>query len=267
MPTLLISRNCLPESRILAANARKARWEVQWLGRRRGPARLRERECALYAETDLALRVARMHGLGLIEPTLDLLARLPRKYLLRQVDFMTLSAAQTLTGRTFVKPADCTAKVFDAAIYEAGRFIFCDDDLSPQTPVLASEPVDWEAEFRLVVQERKVVAFSPYIRGGWLARNAQGEWPFSQTEAEEMLSFARELLANDAVALPPAFVLDVGFIGSRGWAVVEMNPVWCSGLLGCDLNVMLPVLRRACQRIDQLSCADRQWVIERPAAR
>jgi hypothetical protein len=263
MPTLLISRSCLPESRILAANARKARWNVQWLERRRSPARLHTRECGLYAETDMALRVARLHGLSLIEPTLDLLARLPRNYLLRQVDFMTLSEAQTLTAPKFVKPADCTAKVFDAAVYEAGRYIFCDDDLSPQTPVLASEPVAWEIEFRVVVMERRIVAFSPYIRGGWLARNAQGQWPFSQAEAEEMLAFAGELLANENVDLPPAFVLDVGFIDSRGWAVVEMNPVWCSGLLGCDLSVILPVLRRACLPTDQLSCADRAWVIER----
>jgi hypothetical protein len=182
------------------------------------------------------------------------------------VDFMTLSEAKASTEPTFVKPADCAAKVFDAAIYEAGRFIFCDDDLPPQTPVLASEPVDWEAEYRVVVHERKLIAFSPYIRGGWLARNAQGQWPFSQAEAREMLSFVHELLANESVALPPAFVLDVGVIEARGWAVVEMNPVWCSGLLGCDLSVMLPVLRRACQRIDELSCADRRWVIERSAA-
>jgi hypothetical protein len=239
---------------------------VQWLERRRGPARLHGGEFGLYAETDIALRVAGLHGLSLLEPTLDLLARLPRKYLLRQVDFMTLSEAQTLTGPTFVKPADCTAKLFDAAVYEAGQFIFCDDDLSPQTPVLASEPVNWEAEFRVVVRERSIIAFSPYIRGGWLARNAQGQWPFSQAEAEEMLSFAGELLADENVALPPAFVLDVGFIDSRGWAVVEMNPVWCSGLLGCDLSVVLPVLRRACRRIDQLSCADRPWVIDRSDA-
>lgn len=266
MPTLLISRSCLPESRMLAATARKAHWDVQWLQRRCGPARLHGFECGLYAETDVALRVARLHGLALIEPALDLLTQLPSEYLLRQVEFMTLSEAKALTEPTFVKPADCTAKVFDAAIYEAGRFIFCDDDLPPQTPVLASEPVDWEAEYRVVVHERKIIAFSPYIRGGWLARNAQGQWPFSQAEAREMLSFVHELLANESVAFPPAFVLDVGVIEARGWAVVEMNPVWCSGLLGCDLSVMLPVLRRACQRIDELSCADQRWVIERSAA-
>jgi hypothetical protein len=85
-------------------------------------------------------------------------------------------------------------------------------------------------------------------------------------EAEEMLAFARKLLFDDGVDVPPAFVLDVGLIASRGWAVVEMNPVWCSGLLGCDLAVMPPVLRRACRRSAELSCSDRRWLIDRELA-
>jgi hypothetical protein len=90
-----------------------------------------------------------LHGLALIEPALDLLARFPQDYLLRQVDFMTLAEAETLTEPKFVKPADCTAKVFDAAVYRLGEVIFRDDDLSPQTLVLASDPVDWEMEYRM----------------------------------------------------------------------------------------------------------------------
>jgi hypothetical protein len=179
---------------------------------------------------------------------------------------MTLADAERLTEPKFVKPADCTAKLFDAAVYASGRHIFCDDALSRQTPVLAAEPVDWDAEFRTIVLERRIVTFSPYIRDAWLARNAQGQWPFSLSEAEQMLDFCRTLLADDTVNLPPAFVLDAGFITSRGWAVVEMNPAWCSGLLGCDLSLMLPVLRRACRRSDELSRSDQSWVIERSAA-
>jgi len=29
-------------------------------------------------------------------------------------------------------------------------------------------------------------------------------------------------------------VVDVGLVEGHGWAVVESNPVWCSGLLEAD---------------------------------
>jgi hypothetical protein len=115
----------------------------------------------------------------------------------------------------------------------------------------------------VIVLEREVVTFSPYIRGGWLAKNAQGDWPYPEDEATDMLSFCRELLADPAVSIPPVFTLDVGLIEDRGWAVVELNPVWCSGLLGCDLGKMLPVFHRACWRRAQLSEQDANWVIDR----
>jgi hypothetical protein len=40
-------------------------------------------------------------------------------------------------------------------------------------------------------------------------------------------------------------VVDVGRVAGRGWAVVEANPAWGSGLYGCDAARVLPVLRGA----------------------
>jgi hypothetical protein len=57
--------------------------------------------------------------------------------------------------------------------------------------------------------------------------------------------FARTLLADAQVAVPPAFVLDVGNIARRGWAVVEANSAWGAGIYGCDPAQVLRVLRRA----------------------
>jgi hypothetical protein len=78
-----------------------------------------------------------------------------------------------------------------------------------------------------------------------------------------MLAFCDALLADRRVDLPPAFVLDVGTIAGRGWAVVEMNPVWCSSLLGCDLAAVLPALRRACRRRWELSEDEKRWLVSR----
>lgn len=263
MPTLLLSRSPQPEAKKLAAVARQLRWNVQWLGRRHPPTHLQGKDLALYAPTDVALRVAQRHDLALLEPALGILATLPECYTSRQIRFMRLGNAEVLDRPMFVKPADCTAKWFDAAVYESGRRILCDDDLSRSTPVLVAPPVEWQNEYRTVVLERRVVAFSPYIRGGWLARDDQGQWPLTAHETDALLSFCNAMLADRRVELPPAFVLDVGTITGRGWAVVEMNPIWCSGLLGCDLAAVLPALRRACRRRGELAADDRRWVVAR----
>ena len=63
--------------------------------------------------------------------------------------------------------------------------------------------------------------------------------------------------------LPPAFVVDVGLIEYRGWAVVEFNPAWCAGLLAADPRAILPILIRATQSAERLSEADERSVVRR----
>src|SRR5205823_5643490 len=101
-------------------------------------------------------------------------------------------------------------------------------------PVLLSEPVAWEAEYRCFVLGRRVVASSAYLRGGQPARDEDGCWVSPPEEQADADAFASRLLADPAVGVPPAFVLDVGRVEGRGWAVVEANPAFGSGLYGCD---------------------------------
>jgi hypothetical protein len=70
-------------------------------------------------------------------------------------------------------------------------------------------------------------------------------------------------VCGETPALPPAFVTDVGLIEGRGWAVVEFNPAWCSGVLGADPAAVLGVLRRACRPADSLAAEDAAWVLPR----
>ena len=46
-------------------------------------------------------------------------------------------------------------------------------------------------------------------------------------------------------------------------SVIDSNAAWGSGIYGCDPMLILPVLRRACLRADQLIEADRAWIISR----
>jgi hypothetical protein len=54
------------------------------------------------------------------------------------------------------------------------------------------------------------------------------------------------VLTSDSTKLPAAIVLDVGVMKNFGWAVVECNAAFSSGIYGCDPVEVIRVLRRAC---------------------
>jgi hypothetical protein len=40
-------------------------------------------------------------------------------------------------------------------------------------------------------------------------------------------------------------VIDVGRIPGKGWAIIETNPAWASGLYGCDPVAALKIMEKA----------------------
>ncbi|MDI1450920.1 ATP-grasp domain-containing protein [Polyangium sp. 6x1] len=257
MPTLVLSRRYSPDSNALFAAALAAGWDVERLRSFRCPEDIAARGPVFYGETILADAIASELGIVLLEPTADWLPGLPQHHRLRDVRLTTLAEAQTIRDGVFVKPTD--EKCFPARVYANGAAIQPDPVLPPDLPVLVSEPVAFEVEFRCFVLERDVAALSPYIRGGEIARNATGEWEADQADIECARAFLRALLADDVVDLPPAVVVDVGRMAGRGWGVVEANPAWASGICGCDPASVLRVLERATVARDGISDTDRRW--------
>jgi hypothetical protein len=261
MPTLVLSTLSIAADRALADAARAAGWAVHDLAS--APVEELEPPVVVYVDTDVALNAARLLKLALLEPPLDLLARLPNSYRLRTVEFGKYAALSRLAGRAFVKPADPLGKVFDAGIYSCAQDIRVRRPIDPETPILVAEPVEWVTEYRCFVLERKVVAFSPYIQFGrpsWKPWGTGGVVPQLPGGVAEV---CRRLLADRSVSLLPAFVVDVGLIEERGWAVVEFNPAWSAGLLGANPAEVLPVLARACQSAADLDETEERWVIAR----
>ena len=162
---------------------------------------------------------------------------------------------------TFVKPADPLDRCFDAGVYADPRDIRTPRGIDPGTPVLVAEPVEWLAEFRCFVREGRVVATSPYLSFGRPVWRAWGQGGEKAVPSKDALAVCDRLLAGRSPALPPACVVDVGLVEGRGWAVVEFNPAWCSGLLGADPTAVLGVLERASRSVDGLTPEDRRWVI------
>lgn len=261
MHTLILPPRYTEDSIALWQAAVKRGWDVERLQGWRVPEWLAEKDVVFYGEPLLASAVSQSLNVALLEPPFDWLARLPDQYRGRKVEFSTLGRARELTAPAFVKPAD--DKCFKAQIYADGKMLPATDLLSPATPVLIAEPVAWDLEVRCFVLNGQVRTCSPYLRHGQLAQQPDGSWPFLPDEYEQAAAFAAQVLADNQVRMPPAVVMDVGIIAGHGWAVLELNSAWGSGVYGCDPNVVLDVISRACVRRDVQSDEDRQCVIAR----
>jgi ATP-grasp domain, R2K clade family 2 len=152
-----------------------------------------------------------------------------------------LSAAQarTLPGPAFLKPPN--QKTFPAKVYTSGAAL---PEMPEDDPVLASEPVEWVAEFRFFIRDRRVRAWSPYWRHGALARQ-DDEWIVDPDLMAMTRGLVDRLLADPHVDIPAALVLDAGVIREIGPAVVEANAASGAGIYGCDPRDALEVLRAA----------------------
>ncbi len=243
--TLILSPRFSVDSRLMRQAASRAGWTVTRLpGWRVAAAGPLTGTIAIYGEALFVEAIADQLGRPLVQPALDWLARLPLPLRRRALKFTTLGEARRLAQPAFIKPAD--NKCFQAQVYASGAALPRTAELPEDTPTLISEPVEWVVEFRCFVADRRVLAHSVYAREGALAQAEDGGWPCSQEERDAALSFAATLLADPRVEMPEAVVLDVGLIRDRGWAAVELNPAWGSGLYGCDPTRALEVIARTC---------------------
>jgi hypothetical protein len=264
MPILILPPRYIPDSLALADAAMHARWDVERLHSWRVPDWLKGRgDVVLYGEPLFAAAVAKDLGVTLLEPPLHWLAEIREEYRRRKISFTTLADARKRLEPTFVKPAD--DKCFVAKVFASGRELPGETVLPGITPVLVAEPVKWTVEFRCFVLQRKILTLSPYLRQGELAQAADGSWPAPTSDTDEALTFAETVLADSTVHLPPAVALDVGIIENRGWAVIEANAPWGSGIYGCDPSEVLRVAERSCVGINRMSPEDKEWIINRNA--
>jgi hypothetical protein len=239
MPTLILTPRFTEDAQALWRAASRLGWDIERLTSWRVPEELRAvPKPVLYLEGLFGPTLAEQFGLRLLEPPDDWLPGLPEEYRKRHVSLTSLEAARAVTEPTFIKPAN--EKSFPARVCVGAELPQGYDELSP---VLLAEVVTWEKEFRCFVLDRHLRAISVYLRGGELQRG--NDFAAADGELAEASSFVRSLLADERVDLPRAAVIDVGVISGRGWAVVEQNAAWGSGLYGCDPEQVLEVLRHA----------------------
>ena len=132
-------------------------------------------------------------------------------------------------------------------MYEPGTFTppsVIDDSY----PVLVSEPVEFDLEYRCFVDGATVKTWSNYIMYDNIADPRY--WNMIPLDEERYPhDIVNDLLYDskyhDFNFTTVPSVIDVGRIKGKGWAIIETNPAWASGLYGCDPLAALQVMEKS----------------------
>jgi hypothetical protein len=241
MTTLLLTSRFARDDQLLWQAAVRRSWNCERLRGTRVPE-IDDAEIVVYAEAFYKPLIERSLHLRLLDLPEKWLVVLPDSYRLWEIREATLREAATLRQAAFIKPPN--DKSFKAKVYASGTELPAEYD--QEMKVLVAEPVQWVDEFRCFVLDGKVRTISPYLRSGELAAN--DEFRATSEELAEAAAFAELVAASPDVEIPRAVALDVGWIHDRGWAVVEANGAWGSGIYGCDPEAVLDVIQHAVVR-------------------
>ena len=243
MPALIFTPRYTEDSQTLWKAAGLLGWRVERLTNWRVPEHFRHlQDVVLYGEALFGPMLAEQLGLQLLNPPEDWLVRLPMPYKLRDISLTTIGQAMKSSSAAFVKPPN--DKSFPAGVYLGSEL---PSDYPYEMPVLVSEIVTWEKEFRCFILDRELRTYSLYSRYGERQRDA--EFASTREEDEQVQAFLSSLLADVRVDLPKATVVDVGFIQGKGWACVEQNAAWGAGIYGCCPSAVLEVIKHAAVKV------------------
>lgn len=266
MPTLVLSPRLTSDSVRLERAARESGWGTYRARRYQLPEEIEDP--VVHGDVVFCDVMARELGLGLLEPSNEWLAELPSHYLNRTVRAMHHADLRTIVdSRHFVKPAN--DKVFEAGIFEHGSHV-PHRYIDPRTPVLVSDVVYFNLELRCYVLDRRVATAGVYAFTD--EDRSEGR---ERLLYESGLEWIHGLLDGPDVEIdmPSAVVIDIGFNPEFGWAVVEANQAYASGLYcggftneqatpGCNPVAVLPVLERAAGLRSKVTSNDEKWLRE-----
>ncbi len=239
MPTLILTPRYSEDAQSLWRAATRIGWNVERLLNWRLSEELKlVVEPVLYVEALMSESIAEQLGLRLLEGGSDWLPSVPEEYRKRWIYLSSLGEARRSQITAFIKPPN--DKSFPAKIYNHSNL---PTDYPDETLVLVAEIVQWEKEFRCFILNRTLQTFSIYLRDGEL--QSKHDFIHTADEDREIRDFLETILSDERIEMPQATVIDVGVIYGRGWAIVEQNAAWGSGLYGCDPIRVLEVLRYA----------------------
>jgi hypothetical protein len=243
---LITTPNIKTEVRSLINTAQALGWSVysdSW----RVPDRIKGSVGAVYGEWLFCETIAEQMNWKLVRNPLNWLAKLPQEYVSRNIIFTNLGEARLLETEKFIKPAD--DKVFVSKVYGSGKEL--PKTLDDNTPVLISDVMRFTSEYRCIVKNRKVISCSCY----WLHTKAM---QYSKQPAEfnlhknydnnfnDVVSFTNKMCQDDRVKCVDSCIIDLGRYDKDKYAVIEENPIYASGMYGCDPVAVLDGLKSVC---------------------
>ncbi|MBW8523333.1 ATP-grasp domain-containing protein [Chryseobacterium chendengshani] len=211
-------------------NRFNAKWNV--------PEEFRDDVIAVYGEDIYAEIVAEQCNLTLTKPKDNWLAEILEQFTKRKISYGQLKDFVN-EENIFIKCSDF--KSFKAGVFDKVTDIKGFDSLDLESMVFISQVVEWELEVRCFVLNNEIKTYSSYWRN-----NAFDTNPLSETEQKELFGFFKDFIQKYSSTLPNAIVIDFGIIKGKGWALIEANPAWCSGLYACDAEKALEVIVESC---------------------
>ncbi|KFF26824.1 ATP-grasp domain-containing protein [Chryseobacterium vrystaatense] len=211
-------------------NRFNAKWNI--------PEEFRADVIAVYSEDIYAEIVAEQCELTLMKPDDNSLSLISEEFTKRKISYGQLKDSINKEN-IFIKCSDF--KSFKAGVYQKITDIKGFDTVDPNCTVFTSEVVEWQLEVRCFVLNNDIKTYSSYWRNDTFDTS-----PLSEEEQNGMFSFFDSFMKQNASTLPESIVLDFGIIKEKGWALIEANPAWCSGLYACDAEKALEVIVGSC---------------------
>lgn len=257
MPSLVCSSRYTVDSQILRKAAQQLGWETLRLDGSRIPDWFEppDNKVAFFYTAPHVFDIAKQLDRTLLGCNPDWAVNLPRELLRRDLRQTTLADALNTIENHFVKHS--VSKAFPAAVYNPQSLADATSSIHPDSLVHVGEPVRWTHEYRCFVANRSVMAVSPYVYDGLTVTDYDSFPTVPDSEISTVRSFANSVLDRDDVDCPDAFVLDVGQIAERGWAVVECNECWASGIYACDPAAVLQTL--LCGNVESATMRPSTW--------
>ena len=223
--TLLIPNRCDSERNAVALGWEKVGGEVVRVDKFWEPPDSDANNIKIYGDAAFSLVLGNIKNIKLIEPDFFVPITLDPKWLNRKIELAKLGDIHEFEYPVFAKPI--IPKQFRSGVYNNVEELEHEcRGLWEYASILLSEIVTFESEIRCFVLDDQVMTMNVY----------EGEADIDVAR-EFAISFVsdvknRRLLVN-------TYVLDVGYIKGRGWAVIEANPTWGSGLNGCEAEKVI----------------------------
>ena len=257
MPSLICSSRYTIDSQTLRKTAQQLGWETLRLDGNRIPDWFDppDGNFAFFYTAPHVFDIGKQLHRTLLGCNADWAVNLPPELLRRELCQTTLADALDTIENHFVKHS--VSKAFPAAIYNPQSLAEATSSIHPDSLVHVGEPVRWTHEYRCFVAKGKVMAVSPYVYNGIIVKDYDSFPTVTDSELSAVRVFAESVLDHQNVDCPNGFVLDVGMIADRGWAVVECNECWASGIYDCDPVAVLETL--LCGNVESGTMQSNTW--------